>query len=270
MTAKEKLMPIISFGCYVLTGYTLYRYFKNVPKITIDQNFISFNKQIFAISDIEKVELAGKKPFKYVGEFPMEAATIVFSNGEIKYLFDDMYSNIWEIKSFLHQILIDQKNFKKIAILKDNEEAVKADVYETFKGNQFTSLRGISLWGFVGFMTYLLLVDKRQSSAPLLLYFSISGLWLLAHSYLMHYFKVSENFLVVKNHNFFWKNKVFFLADIKEVVFETQGKMPNCLRIITNDFRNKFYPAGTLRDKTWLALKYKLESHSIIVRNECV
>jgi hypothetical protein len=60
------------------------------------------------------------------------------------------------------------------------------------------------------------------------------------------------------------------LADIKEVVYETQGKQPNCMRIITNDFRNKLYPAGTLRDKTWLDLKDKLEKKGITVRNECI
>jgi hypothetical protein len=60
------------------------------------------------------------------------------------------------------------------------------------------------------------------------------------------------------------------LTDIKEVVFETQGKQPNCMRIITKDFRNRLYPAGTLRDKTWLEMKRQLESNGVSVRNECI
>lgn len=66
------------------------------------------------------------------------------------------------------------------------------------------------------------------------------------------------------------EKKAFRLNEIKEIVFETRHNMPNCLRIITNDFKTKLYPAGTLRDRTWLALKERLESHDISVRNECV
>ena len=86
----------------------------------------------------------------------------------------------------------------------------------------------------------------------------------------MHYFGLTKDYLVVRNHNFIWKVKIFRLTDIKEVVFETQGKQPNCMRIITKDFRNKLYPAGTLRDKTWLEMKRQLESKGINVRNECI
>ncbi len=86
----------------------------------------------------------------------------------------------------------------------------------------------------------------------------------------MNYFQVSDNLFVVRNHNLFWKKKAYRITEIKEVVFETQGKMPNCLRVITKNFKNKLYPAGTLRDKTWLALKDKLESFDITVRNECI
>jgi hypothetical protein len=86
----------------------------------------------------------------------------------------------------------------------------------------------------------------------------------------MFYFKCSENYFVVKNHNLLWKNKIYRLSDINEIVFETQGKQPNCLRIITRDFKSELYPAGTLRDKTWLELKDKLEQHHVQVRNECI
>lgn len=56
----------------------------------------------------------------------------------------------------------------------------------------------------------------------------------------------------------------------QEIVFETQGKMPNNLRVITKDFRTKLFRAGTLTDKTWLALKDRLESKNITVSNECI
>ena len=264
-------MPIFSIACYAFAVYSLYRYIKNAPTITLDKDFINFNSQTFSIADIDKIELTGKRPFKYAINFPMEAATLQFKSGDIKYIFDDMYSNSWEIKSFLKQVVIDKKEFSQSNSSPIDKDAVSSDFYETFKGNQITSLRGISLWGLIGFFVYMVVNSKRPAHiGGVLFVVGFSLFWFLAFSYQMHYFQVSDNYFLIRNHNLFWRKKVYNISDIKEIVFETQGKMPNCLRIITKDFRNKLYPAGTLRDKNWLALKDKFESYNIKVRNECV
>ena len=271
LKAKDKLMPIFSIACYAFAGYSLYRYIKNAPTITLDNDFINFNNKIFSIADIDNIELTGKRPFKYAINFPMEAATLKFKNGKTKYIFDDMYSNSWEIKSFLKQVVIDKKEFSKSNSSPIDKDAVASDFYETFKGNQLTSLRGISLWGLIGFFVHMVINNKRPVHIGGVLFVSgFSLFWVIAFSYQMHYFQVSDNYFLVRNHNFFWKKKAYNIADIKEIVFETQGKMPNCLRVITKDFRNKLYPAGTLRDKNWLDLKDKLETYKIKVRNECI
>lgn len=271
LKAKEKLLPIIGVAIYAFAGYSLYRYIKNAPKVTLDKDFITFNNQTYSISDIKKVTLTGKRPFNYVVDFPMEAATLTFNNNETKYIFDDMYSNSWEIKLFLKQVVIDKKDFVYNINTAIDKDAVASDFYETFKGNQLTSLRGISLWGLIGFFTFMQINDKIPNTVALTIFLSgFSTFWFVANSYFMHYVQVSDNFLVIRNHNFFWMKKAYNITDIKEIVFETQGKMPNCLRVITKDFKNKLYPAGTLRDENWLALKEKLESYNIKVRNECI
>jgi len=76
----------------------------------------------------------------------MEAVTLTFNNNETKFIFDDMYSNSWEIKSFLKQVVIDKKDFLCSSSSAIDKDSVASDFYETFKGNQLTSLRGISLW----------------------------------------------------------------------------------------------------------------------------
>jgi hypothetical protein len=63
---------------------------------------------------------------------------------------------------------------------------------------------------------------------------------------------------------------VYRLSDIREVVFELPYKMPVSLRIITNDFESKLYPAATLWSKKWIELKDELEKKNIKVRNEGV
>jgi hypothetical protein len=133
------------------------------------------------------------------------------------------------------------------------------------------SLRGISLFGLIGFFLYMILTSSKNPTYGIVIFLVLFSLfWFVFHSWLMHYFEVSNKLFVVKNHIFLWKRNAFRLSEIQEVVFETRNNMPNCLRIITRDFKNKFYPAGTLRDRTWLELKERLESQNIRVRNECI
>lgn len=264
-------MPVFSVAVYLLAFYTIYRYYKNAPAIQVDIQTISFGKETFSLCDLQQIAFTGKRNFPYVISFPMEAATLQFSDGRIKYIFDDMYENAWQIKSFLKQVVIDKKSFAEQSTQRIDKSELDREWYDTFKGNQFTSLRGISLWGLVGLFLYMLITGSKTPTKGLLIFFVVfCAFWFFFHSWLMHYFKVSQNYFVVKNHNLFWKRKAYSVHDIQEIVFETQGKMPNCLRVITKDFRNKLYPAGTLRNKTWLALKDKLESHNIKVRNECI
>jgi len=89
-------------------------------------------------------------------------------------------------------------------------------VYETFKGNQFTSLRGILLWGSVGYLTYMLITSKRPDTAGIILLFSgLSLFWFILFSYQMHYFQVSDNYLFIRNHNLFWRKKAYVQKTLK-------------------------------------------------------
>jgi len=197
---------------------------------------------------------------------------LTFKDGTIKYFFDDMYSNSWKVKSLIQQVIINKKENAEILTHQVDKSEMRLENFEIFKGNQFTSLRGISLWGMIGFFTYLFFSSKnKMTPTAFIIFFGVFGaFWFTFNSYLMHYFVLSDNYFAIRNHNFIWKNKVYRIDDIKEIVFETQGKMPNCLRIITKDFRNKLYPAGTLREKMWLDMKDKLELKGITVRNECI
>lgn len=268
---KEQLIPFISIGVFFLAFYTIYKYYKNTPIIVVDSTGISFNRDHFAFSDLVNIELTGKASFPYLIGFSMEAATLKFKSGHTKYIFDSMYENSGQLKLFLRQVIIEKGDFIHISTDKVEQPELDGELYDTFKGNQLLSLRGVLLWGAIVFFTYTAFTTTTtRKTASLAVYIFFTLLWLILHSLFMNYFKVSQNFLVIKNQNLFWRRKAYRLSDIVEVVFETQGKMPNCLRVITRDFRSKLYPAATLRDKTWLELKDKLESRKITVRNECI
>ncbi|HYG36997.1 MAG TPA: hypothetical protein VD908_00195 [Cytophagales bacterium] len=268
---KEYFMPVFCFAVYFLAFSMVYVYWKNSPKIIIDKYTIKVGERTFYLKDIKDIILTGKMTFPYIIKFPMEGTAILFNDGSKKILFDDMYSNSWQIKSFLEQVVINKQEYKPRLTTKVEGNAIQFETEDTFKGNQFTSLRGISLWGLVGFFAFILFSKWKSPPIGLLILFGAIGtFWFVLHSWLMHYFELTKDYLIVRNHNFIWVTKIYPLSDIKEVVYETQGKQPNSMRVITKDFKNKLYPAGTLRDKTWLDLKDKLETKGVAVRNECI
>lgn len=268
---KGYFLPLASLCVYILAFYTIYKYFKNAPIIKLDEHIISIGNNNFYWSNVKKIELSGKWNFPYILSFPMEAFEIEFNDGTSKVIFDDMYSNSWEIKSFIKYVILEKKQVQSIKSSTINIEEIKSEDFEIYKGNQFTSLRGISLWGLISFFILLMISKKKVPEINALIFLTtLSLIWFSLNSYMMNYFMCSTNYFIIKNHNFLWKSKIFRLTDIKEVVFETQGKQPNSLRVITKDFRNKLYLAGTLRDHVWLELKSKLEKNNIQVRNECI
>lgn len=268
---KHVVLPIMGSIVCLLAIWMVYSYWKNSPKIIIDKTNVKIGNETFRLNSIKDVILTGKMPFRFIINFPMEGTAILFDNGREKILFDDMYSNSYEVKSFLEQVIINKQEFKTSTIKKINKNELRFENTEKFIGNQFTSLRGISLWGLIGFFTILIIGKETSMKLGGVIFFSLLGaFWFLLHYWLMHYFELTRKFLIVRNHIFIWKMKIYDLSDIKEVVFETQGNQPNCMRIITNNFKNKLYPAGTLRNKTWLEMKKRLETRGVKVRNECI
>jgi hypothetical protein len=229
---KPRTYPGLAFAMalFPLAFYTVFRYFKNAPVIRIDSNSIAFNSKSFLLSDIREIELTGKQDFPYLISYPMEAAKIQFNDGQTKFIFDDMYANAAELKYYLKQLVIDKKDFTLLQNFEISPSEAASEHYETFKGNQFFSLRGLVLWGFFAIILYSLLT-KRAGLKPQASFFIVSILlfWIALHSWMMHFFEVSNNFFLVRNHIRFWKKKIYRLTDIKEVAFETRNNMPNCL-----------------------------------------
>jgi hypothetical protein len=172
-----------------------------------------------------------------------------------------MYSNTWQLKSYLDQVVNHKNENKNFSEQRRERVTVSYNEEFIFKNNQFLSLRGITLWGFIITLIITLIVKGSDwRIAGHLFFIGVIIFWFFLTSWMMYYFVV--NYLLVK--------KVFQIDNIKEVVFESNGNQPNSLRIITKDYRNILYLAGTLKDKTWLSFKLKLEEKGINVRNECI
>lgn len=246
--------------------YTIAQYTRNSPTILVDVSGISFNGEFFRWDQIDTFALTGKQGFPYFFSFPMEGACFQFKNGIVKYLYDDMYANTAEIKDFINQTLVEKKKYKGSATI--TTASLKSADTRVFKGVQLATFRGIALWGVMLF--FVTLIIQNPGKANFLIALIMGSAVFFFNSWMMNYMVLSDTLLVIKNHNLLWRNKAYALDRVKEVVFETRSKMPNCIRIITSDFRDKLYPASTLSTKTWLELKAALEQKGITVRDECI
>ncbi|HTD98653.1 MAG TPA: hypothetical protein VK668_05180 [Mucilaginibacter sp.] len=264
------MMIAMSAGLAFMVFYTIFRYYKNAPRIVVNDNSIAFNSKVYYWRDLEKIEMTGKRPFKFMGE-RKEGVVLKFKGEKERYIFDDMYENTAQIKSFIQQVIIDKKPFDIISKSEIVFSAIANEIPKYYKGLQFFCYEGAIIWFFIlGFLYVLILsintLNFEFSGALFVLTMPI----VIILSFRMYYFGLSENYLVVRNHDFFWVKKFHQISNIKEVVFEQRHNMPVSLRVINNDFTSKLYPATTLGSKKWLALKADLESKGVKVRNECV
>ena len=141
---KNYFLPILGVGCLIMPIYSIYQYFKNAPTISIDLEKITFqflvNDMSYRLSDIEVIQLTGKLPFRYIVRFPMEGTLLMFKDGRNVMIFDDMYSNSWQLKTFLEEVVIHKNAFRIHDDITINESNIDWNNLYLFKGNQFTSM----------------------------------------------------------------------------------------------------------------------------------
>lgn len=269
--AGEVMMILMSAGLVFGAFYTVIRFFKNAPKIAVDDKSISFNDSTYYWKDLKNIEMTGKRPFKFIGE-QREGVLLKFNGQDERYIFDDMYGNAAEIKRFIQQTVVVESpsEFTKT----DHNVPVGAmpKSFKYYKGVQFFCFEGIALWGLTLFLIYIGILDylRHNHRASLIMPVIFGFFMFILFSQRMYYFGLSENLLAIRNQNFPWVRKVIPLFDIREIVFEQKHKMPVTLRIIKKDFTSQTYPAATIWSKKWMMLKNDLEKKGIKVRNECV
>jgi hypothetical protein len=276
------IVPLIfcPFSIYII--YYLLTYF---PSISIDKNGIEistiFRTKNYSWSEIKEIKLTGKQPHRFLFiSMPVEATTILLNNNSEIYLWADYYRNKSDLRVILNRANKILRDNKKMATLDFNISRPDYTAYyqgdyegKEFNGNHLYTVNGVLFYAWFAFIGYLIYIKSAQFSFSYvaaivlpLVAFSIPGLL----SYQMHYFIVTNKFLVVKNTFWFWRNDIYMLSDIREVVIETPHRLSTSLRVITNDFREKLYPAGSLSDKTWKELIRQINSDKIEVRNEAI
>ncbi|PZO27296.1 MAG: hypothetical protein DCE86_13385 [Flavobacteriaceae bacterium] len=246
-----------------------YIFLKKSPKIIVNYKGIQVGKKQYYWNDRLEIEITGKGMGYIHSDY--EATKILFKNQDVVCIYDVYYANSPEIKSFINQVVINKSEafkFEKIRLEKKN---LTFENLKTFKGHPIFSFRGIMMWGLILFVIFVPSKNpKSLEFVPILVVSAFCLFWFLLNSWMAHYFQISNKYFIVKNHYFFWIKKVYLLKDIREIVYDQQVRQPNALRIITKDFDNSRFLAGTLRDKHWLEMMTVLRNKKIKVRNESI
>jgi hypothetical protein len=275
---------VFPFLILVFIIYLLKHIVNNFPKIVIEKSGINFStyfkKEFYDWNEIENIKITGKENLKFLfTSMPFEATTLNLKNGKKKNIWADNYSNISEIRVLLdraEKILSENRteinflDFKINRNLKISNQINFKNKIE-FNGNHFLSANGLLFYGFIVFILYMFFQNptKMINNYQALFFILIVGIVMCGiFSFKMHYFIITEKYIIVKNSIWFWFNKVYEIENIKELVIETPHKQSTSLRIITNDFHSKIYQAGSLRDSTWTKMKEYLLKKEIVIRNE--
>jgi hypothetical protein len=276
------VVPLIFYPIVIYTIFYLLTYF---PSITIDKSGTEFSTifraKNYSWSEIKEIQLTGKRPHKFMFiSMPVEATTILLNDNSVIYIWVDYYSNKSELRVILdraNKILHDNKKMTTLDfdINRPNHPEYYIDDNDAkeFNGNHLLTSNGLFFYGWLGFIGFMVYLKPQVFLTNLGAIISISLatiVFSISLSYQMHYFKMTNKYLVVKNSIWFWRNDVYLLSDIREVVIESPRKLSKSLRVITNDFQGKLYPSGNLRKSTWIELIEQLKAAKIEIRNETI
>jgi hypothetical protein len=272
---------IVLFIVWLIFLYSIYEILK-IPKIIFKPGSIVFktlfSTRIISLNEISSINLTGKKNIASSLN-PEEISTLNLSTGEKIFIRTECYKNSPEIRQTLEKIILSLEKGEKgfdISLARNAEShSEKLPYYEQeglwnlkFSGNPFFNLNAVL---FFGFTTGLFLATKNTiqlypERLPILIIPII--VFYLGLGFQLHYFILSDKCLTIKNHFWFWKRHIYPLQDVREIVFESPHKTSNSMRIITNRFQSKLYPAGSLRRSHWKKLKELLTEKRITIRDE--
>lgn len=261
MREEHYLMPIIPIALAGFTFHFISEFIKKVPRITINEHYITFDKSIFPISDIDYIKFSGTKDF-ILGR-SLECTMVVFKNNTAKLIFDDLYSNSPAIKTKLDSIIYNKQHQAVRKIKNINKQH-----FYYYKGSLIYSISGLTLLFLLGM--FIVLGFKSKSSFGII-FMSIFILFIFAvFQNQFNYFGISDDYFVIKNHLKFWKKEFYNISDIEEAVLEYPSKSPMRLKLFFKDYTTRKHYAASLSEKNWKELKKDLIKSNIKFRNEYI
>ena len=283
LSISQVISTIISFSFII---YSFYHFLTYHPSIAIANEGLTlstiFNSKFIPWTTIGDIKLTGKQPYKFIFSMPMEATTLILKNGSILAIWTDYYRNKSELRQSLEKVYNSLRKNSPVEITiaskidhdlstTDLSTTDLDDYCERFDGNHLLSFNGFTFYGVCGAFGYFIMSNGGFIFNNLLLATFVMVILITMYgvsSYQMHYFLVYDNALVIKNTIWFWRRHIYPLSIIREVVIEQPHRSSYSARVITRDFKEKLYPAGSLRDSEWRNFIETLLEKDVNVRDE--
>jgi hypothetical protein len=229
-----------------------------------------------AWSEITDIKIMDRVDFRLLGARQRSAATLLLKDGGRLSIRADAYGNMYQLRQLLFvanrirqegasldMLFSRWKTYGfKTALVDAGDGSLPGEDLERFSGNPWVSGNNILL--MVVLLMGLLLIGVGASKAIQhnLLPALLGGLTLSLLLYgglgtQMYYFLINDRFLLVKNHYFPFRRKVFEWKEIDSVFIDRPGKRSREMVVVAKDFRTFKFSAGSFRRKDWNALEEK-------------
>lgn len=146
---------------------------------------------------------------------------------------------------------------------------IQGDDARTYKGKIFKSFDGVAITLFFLVLPYgmPLIVGSVTWSLLLGTFFLLA--FFLPLAFRFHYFIITSEGIMVRNHFRLWKRHDYIWSQILGVTLtKPKKRADNVLILKTTDGKTKTYYATALSDAIWLQLRNDLQSRSITVTDE--
>ncbi|WP_366187311.1 hypothetical protein [Flavobacterium ovatum] len=261
-TIVPKLILVTLFGVGIIISINI-AYIKYAPAIVLNKKGISIKNKFYNWNEISSSQLTAKSGTVFNSG---ECTILIFKDQSFVEIYDDFYSNAIEMKIFIEEVLSEKNETIPVQLA---EIEIDLEIFTLYKGNPILCFTGFSMWSLILLIPLLVMLKNNTIYVnPLVIFNPLTIFWFIFHARMMDYFEISENFIIVKNHYFFWKKKTIRIDEIREVQLFRPYKRSNTLRILFNDFSTQNYMAASLRTATWKELKMNLDHKNISVRNE--
>jgi hypothetical protein len=263
------LMLVVT-GSVGLAFYLLFIFFQRSPIVILDDEFITvkypFQTKTYDWPSVKNIVLSKKEAYTILLKLGQlfEAIRIDFENGEKLILWEHMYSNLNQLRSF-----ISKKAAGKIRdpVPSVSSKTLVSIARRKYDGNVYTSFNSIAIFGIIFFMGYAVVSKPNLFPTIFLPVGAILFFYLLLGTQ-MNYFLIDDGYLIIRNHYFPWFVKEINLKDIAEVNIELPNRGSKTLRILTKDFNSEVYGGASLRHKNWNELLNDLKTIGIPVRDD--
>jgi len=240
----------------------------------IELRGLLFRQTIFR-DDIRSIDLVGREKIGLLSaKWPSAAVVIKWGRSDKIVLADAFYRNMPQLKQALYENFLSSPADAVLFpghVTDVKAIPVEAEVNATmFTGHPFLNIQTLIFLVYIVFTAVAL--HPLKNDAGSIFY---AGLLVIVYlpmylttGYRLFYFKVSEEYLIVKNHFFPWFTKAYRLEDVSEIVLEVAWRRGISLRVNTRNFFSKRYTAASLRKGDWKGLQQTLESRQVAVKNE--